>query len=861
MTLTPGTRLGPYEVLSPLGAGGMGEVWKAKDTRLDRFVAIKVLPEHLAKHPESLARFEREAKAVAALNHPNILALHDIGRTDDTAYAVMELLEGENLRDRLTTGPLPPRKATELAVQMAQGIAAAHEKGIVHRDLKPENLWVTRDGRLKILDFGLAKQGPVLVSGGQTETPTQDFRHATEGGTVLGTVGYMSPEQVRGEAADNRSDIFSFGVVLFEMLGGARPFKGDTPVQTMSAILEDDPPELKLAKGRLPPMLGRIIQHCLEKAPSERFQSARDLAFDLAAAMVTDSASVPPLVKPGILGITGPRLSVVICFCALLGTGAWWMGRSNAATPVIKRLTFGKGTLGAARFVPGSRDVVYSARWNGADPELFSLNPESLEPRTLGIKRASLVGISPSGEYAVKRNPRLWGGLELGQLVRVSPGGAERIELEEILDADWMPDGSSLAEVYSFSPDFGKAAIDFHRSHLAESQGRQAWAVRVSPGGDWLALFEGPTYAFGDGRILLVDRAGSRKILAELSGFRGLAWGPNGKEIWYSLYKNGSSELWSLPLDGRKRLLLRQAGLLELKDVASDGRVLASLALELSGTTGLAGPNATEQDLSWNDATETFDVSDDGSKQVIGSGSVWASEVNRKSLYLRELDHPVPVKIGIGVLARFIQGGQQIMALSSLKDPVYSVIPVGFGQAREVLRVAGGLFADASPFPDGRKVIANTQEGWMIFDLPSATPRPFVGSEFLGINGFKPISPDGKYVALVRSASYRLQFSIMIIPLEGGEAKALKGLEPGDVPVRWDGDGHAIYVFNRDGLPAKLHRIEIATGKRTLVRTIMPVNPAGLAGIRTLAITPDARFVAYNYTRKLSDLYLIEGLK
>ena len=237
MAVKQGDRLGPHEMLAPLGAGGMGEVWKAKDTRLDRLVAVKVLPEHLAQSPEALARFEREAKAVAALNHPNILGLHDIGQHEGLVYAVMELLEGESLRARLDQGPVPPRKARELAIQMAQGLAAAHEKGVVHRDLKPDNLWITKDGRLKILDFGLAKQFQAFGTSGQTETPTQDFRLETAEGTLLGTVGYMRPEQVRGEPADQRSDIFSFGVVLFEMLTGRKAFACDTASETLAAIL------------------------------------------------------------------------------------------------------------------------------------------------------------------------------------------------------------------------------------------------------------------------------------------------------------------------------------------------------------------------------------------------------------------------------------------------------------------------------------------------------------------------------------------------------------------------------------------------------------------------------------------------
>jgi serine/threonine protein kinase len=288
--LTPGDRLGPYEVLGVLGAGGMGEVYRARDTRLERDVAVKVLPDALATDAEALARFEREAKAVAALSHPNILAIHDFGNADGVAYAVMELLEGETLRERLARGALPVRKAVELGAHIANGLAAAHERGIVHRDLKPENLFLTTDGRVKILDFGLARVVP-RVPGGDAKTLSSAPEGGTSPGALLGTVGYLAPEQVRGLPADRRSDIFSFGCVLFESLSGSRAFRRESAVETMTAILKDDPPDLPLAERRIPQALDRVVRRCLEKLPDQRFQSARDVAFFLEA--VTDVAPPP----------------------------------------------------------------------------------------------------------------------------------------------------------------------------------------------------------------------------------------------------------------------------------------------------------------------------------------------------------------------------------------------------------------------------------------------------------------------------------------------------------------------------------------------------------------------------------------
>ena len=297
LALIPGTRLGPYEILSAIGAGGMGEVYKARDPRLGRDVAIKVLPASLSADPERLHRFEQEARAAAALNHPNILAVHDIGQHDGAPYIVSELLEGETLRERLNGGALPVRKAVEYAVQIAHGLAAAHEKGITHRDLKPENVFVTSDGRVKILDFGLAKlTQPDTALAGASALPTTPPN--TQAGIVLGTVGYMAPEQVRGLPTDHRSDIFAFGAIVYEMLSGQRAFRGETTADTMGAILMKEPPDLPAVERHIPPVLERIIDRCVEKSPAARFQSAVDLAFALDALSSGSGATSAPMTAP-----------------------------------------------------------------------------------------------------------------------------------------------------------------------------------------------------------------------------------------------------------------------------------------------------------------------------------------------------------------------------------------------------------------------------------------------------------------------------------------------------------------------------------------------------------------------------------
>ena len=374
MDLKPGAQLGLYRLVAPLGAGGMGEVWKARDEKLDRDVALKVLPARLAADPDSLARFEREAKAVAALSHPNILAIYDFGQAEGRHYAVMELLKGQTFREALDGGPLSAKKAIEYGRQIAEGLAAAHAKGIVHRDLKPENLFVTRDGHVKILDFGLARQGVTGNDPSQTSSPT--VARATEPGAVMGTVGYMAPEQVRGEVADHRADVFAFGAVLYEMLAGRRAFGRGTSAETMTAILREDAPRLTSVRNAVPPALEQVVEHCLEKRPEDRFQSARDLAFALtASATASGGAALEAAAGPSGGRFPSPApharprarwLKPAAWALIVLGAGALaylWLQRGKGAADAPRRiavLPLQSSDPAFEFFAEGVGDAIYS---------------------------------------------------------------------------------------------------------------------------------------------------------------------------------------------------------------------------------------------------------------------------------------------------------------------------------------------------------------------------------------------------------------------------------------------------------------------------------------------------------------------
>src|SRR5260370_483910 len=440
--LNQGTQLGPYEVLSPLGAGGMGEVYRAKDGSLGREVAVKVLPRTLATDPDRLRRFEQEARAAGMLNLPNIQAFYAIGTRDGSPTRVSELLQGEPLRDRLGGKPLSVRKSVDDGLQSARGLAAAHEKGITHRDLKPENIFVTKDGRIKIFDFGLAKlTRPELQPAGGNQDST--VAEQTTPGAILGTVGYMSPEQVRGQSADHRSDIFSFGSILHEMISGNRAFRRETPAETMTAILKEEPPDLSAMVPSLPPALDRMVRHCLEKSPDERFQSARDMAYDLEAlssisgSTTTSAVTLNPTEGVAAARPTTPTAKLVLLSIAaalvMLAAGLFFgqhLGKTRP--PAFHALASRRGTIRTARFAPDGQTIAYGARWDGNPIEIFSTRLDSSEPRALGYPGADILSISASGEMAISLKEHAAGPFSFaGTLARAARAGRAAREIQE----------------------------------------------------------------------------------------------------------------------------------------------------------------------------------------------------------------------------------------------------------------------------------------------------------------------------------------------------------------------------------------------------------------------------------------------
>ena len=702
MPLTAGTKLGLYEILAPIGAGGMGEVYRARDPKLKRDVAIKVLPTTYASDEERLRRFEQEAQAAGALNHPNITAVYELGSHDGSPYIVTELLEGETLRGRLSGGPLPVRKATDYAIQTAKGLAAAHEKGIVHRDLKPENVFVTNDGRIKILDFGLAKLTQADgAAGPQTNLPTAA---GTEPGVVMGTLGYMSPEQVKGKAADPRSDIFSFGAILYEMLSGSRAFHRDTAAETMSAILREEPPDLSATNKNVQPGLERVVRHCLEKSPEERFHSAHDLAFDLESLSGTSSTAISaaPSERKGLNRAVRYGAAAVAVLAAL--GGGILIGRSGRSSepPTFKQLTFRRGTIWSARFGADGKTILSSAAWDGRPAEVYMSTGDAPEARPFGAPGADVAAVSASGDVALLLNARSDGAFaRVGTLARVSAaGGVPRELFENVQWADFSRDGKELALVRNVD---GESRLEFPPGKVLFETVGFVGDPRFAPKGDRIAFVEHPVQNDDGGTVAIVDLAGKKKTVSgSYATIAGLAWSPDGSEVWYTAAEVGANRaLHAVSASGgQARTLARIAGSLTLRDVAPDGRILVTHDSVNLGIMGRAAGALEEIDLAWFDWTLLNDLSDDGRRVLFtetgeGGGAGY-------STFVRGLDGSPAVRIGEGVGFDFSPDGKSVLALlgSPTKREIV-IYPTGPGEIRKI--PSGGVRPRAAGWlPDGR---------------------------------------------------------------------------------------------------------------------------------------------------------------
>jgi hypothetical protein len=845
MPLSAGVRLGPYEILSPLGAGGMGEVYRARDSKLKRDVAVKVLPQSLAADSDALARFEREALAVAALSHPNILSIFDFGTHEGTAYAVMELLDGETLRARLASGPVPQRQAVDYALQIARGLSAAHQKGVVHRDLKPENLFVTRDGLVKILDFGLAKKVGTAVAGEETSAPTVSGH--TEPGTVMGTVGYMSPEQVRGQFVDQRSDLFSFGSVLYEMLSGRMAFRRDTRADTMSAILTSEPEELLQTGGGGGAGLDRVVRHCLEKNPEQRFQSARDLAFALESASVS-SGSGPAAAPPARKRV--PALAALLVLAVVAIPAAVLVGRRSVRyePPIFQQLTYRRGSLLRARYTPDGGSIIYSAAWEGAPAEIFTARLDGTESRPFGIKNADVLAVSSKGEVAIllkKQNLRVIG---MGTLAVIPlSGGAPRELLEDVAAADWSPDGTQLAVVRKEKEEW---RLEYPMGHaLYSSKSGFGLFLRVSGSGDRVAFTEkGVDLKVIDsqGRVTRLVHVGASEYIG------GLSWQPGDREILFGVVTVGTrkgsvGDIDVVDMSGHVRTLYRGVPL-TLLDARPDGRLLIEQARDSTSLMFASARDTSERNLGWQTDCWLDDLSEDGETFLFQDSN---------DIYLRRTDGSPAVRLGSGQGGLLSPDVRWVLMMTDAPHEI-SMIPTGPGQGRKIS--VGDLTIRGYPrlLPDEKTVLfaavgADGQMRLYVADVTGRSPRPITGAV---TTPAWPVSPDGKEVAVVDGTG-----RAMICPLDGGPSRAIAGFDPADDMVAWSADGRFLYVDREGEVPLRVERFDLATGMKEPWKTLVPPDEAGVYWAGNLCVTRDGKFWAYQVNRhSFDELWQVTGL-
>jgi eukaryotic-like serine/threonine-protein kinase len=843
----PGKQIGGYVITELIGKGGMGMVFQARDTRLNRTVAIKALPPHCFADPERKRRFLQEAKAASALNHPNIVTIHGLAEEKGMDFIVMEYVSGKTLDQLNPRKGLPLKQALKYSLEIADALAAAHAAGIVHRDIKPSNIMVTSQDRIKVLDFGLAK----LTDPAGADHMPNSFE--TEPGKVMGTAAYMSPEQAEGKSADARSDIFSFGALVYELVTGRRPFQGESALRILSAILSQEPPPVRSLVADAPPEIEKVVARCLRKDPARRYQHMGDvrLALEEALEEVNAPAKAPAARKP-------PRRRlwlVLVNLALLLGLllGGFVGDRVLHKRPIaFQRLTFRQGDVAGARFAPGG-NIVYSAEWAGAPATIYSTQPGAREARDLGLPPAWILSISRSGEMLIRL-------LEHSTLAQVPlAGGAPRELLEDVSDADWDPTGNTFAVVRTVG---GRHRIEYPMGTVLyeTSQVRPPAGLHVSPTGDAVAFFDNSET--GDYAVTIVGAKRSRRILS--AGWRatgGLSWSPDGREIWFSGARSGDLALHAVDLAGRERVLAQMAGAPSLHDISKDGQMLLSLVDSRIGMRSLAPGAQEERDLSWLDASAAEALSDDGKTLIFDELS--SGEGRNPAIYLRGTDGSPAVRLGYGNRPRLSPDGKLLLCIRRDGNASHLLLlPTGPGESRTL--PDNGIRPQAAEwFPGGQRILVTGDRASQplrtyVEDLATGKAKPVTVP---GVRA-SAVSPDGHAVVVATAGK------IYLHSLDTGAERAIATVDPSATALAWDRTGRYLFLLERRGIllerldsPAEaILRLDVSTGRAEMWRQLRTPDPLA-SFFQSVALSGDGRAYAFSYQRDLSTLYLVKGVE
>ncbi len=720
---------------------------------------------------------------------------------------------------------------------------------------------MTSDGRVKILDFGLAKLTLNEARPDATNLPTA--AGATEPGVVLGTLGYMSPEQVKGKPADGRSDIFSFGAILYEMLSGQRAFHRDSAAETMSAILREEPPDLSVTNQSVSPGLDRIVRHCIEKSAEQRFHSAHDVAFALEAlsGLSVPRLEAPPAPARGRSSMLTAVGALVLALAAGLVAGRLIWKATPTKPPSFKRLTYGRGPIQSARFAPDGQTIVYSASWDGAPkPQLYSVRTESPESLRLTLPSGEVESVSKSGEMLLL-NPLQFstGYARVGTLSQAPlSGSAPRELLEDVGFATWAPDGNAMAVVRAPSWHY---RLEFPAGKVLYETAGWVSFPRVSPKGDTVAFLDHPVFGDDRGSVAVMDRSGKKRILSTgWESVQGASWSPSGEEIWFTAARAGASRaLYAVTESGRQRTVATTPAGMTLEDISRDGRVLFIESNARLGFLGLLPGETKERDLSGLEWSYGPLLSADGKTAVFTEQGEAGGP--GYSVYLRKLDGSAPVRLGEGnALALSPDGRWVLTVLLRSTPPQIVLLPTGAGGPKEFpkddIDHSDGL--QGAFLPDGKRILFAGHS-------PGRPARVFV--QDLAGGPAKPVTPEGVVATLLspdgKSLVTQTPEGLTLTPLEGGASRPISGSEPGDRPLRFTADGRSLFLRSDKvrELPARLLRLDVTTGRREVWKELMPGDPAGITSLSPADVSEDGKTILFNYGRSLADLYLAEGLK